>query len=185
MPRIDMKTDFKFEIGQDPEFFIRVFSKAANINKWTDEQRCLQLCLSLPSNAIQWYMTLDNATKEDFELLCEAFLVRFKSKESHMSVFARYAGMQQNGQAVERYIESKVQLGRQLLKSDQDIFDQVVLGLDPDLKHLVQMKDAKTLDEITLDGGSAEGPEANEVPSRGFEDLPSGVFQAVSCRDQG
>ena len=75
-------TNLKFEVSQNPHFFIEKFAKLSEINKWSNDQKCMQLCLALPKEAESWYLTLNTEVKEDFDKLKDAFVTRFDSVES-------------------------------------------------------------------------------------------------------
>ena len=70
MPKLDLP-HLKFEIDQNPHFFLEKFEKLAEINKWNGEQKCLQFCLTLPKEAETWYLTLTEERKENFLQLCQ------------------------------------------------------------------------------------------------------------------
>jgi len=48
MPKMEIQS-IKYETKQDPSFFLEKLIKISQLNKWTEEQKCLQLCLALPS----------------------------------------------------------------------------------------------------------------------------------------
>ena len=45
MPKMEI-TNLKYEIDQNTLFFIEKIKKVSEINKWTEEQKCLQICLA-------------------------------------------------------------------------------------------------------------------------------------------
>jgi len=138
----------KFEIGQCAEFFMDKFEAESRIKKWTEEQKCCHLCLTLPEESKTWYMSLKPEEKENFEYLRNAFLDRFGNQETDFSKYDQFINLKQNNRPVRHYIEQLRELGRQLKKSDDTIFSQIVLGLNGEMREMVFLRDAKTVEEI-------------------------------------
>jgi len=119
----------KYETKQDPSFFLEKFIKISQFNKWTEEQKCLQLCLALPSECEQWYMSLNQQVKDDFELLTKTFVTRY-SNNSRTLNYNQFISSDQHGREINAYVEEIQGLGQKLGKTQQEILDQIVHGLD-------------------------------------------------------
>jgi hypothetical protein len=65
MPRENMSDNVpKFEIGESAKFYIQKLEALAKMNKWNDEQKCVQLCMSMHKEAQNWYLNLSEETKK-------------------------------------------------------------------------------------------------------------------------
>jgi len=146
MPKMEMQS-VKFELKQDPSFFLEKFIKISQLNKWTEEQKCLQLCLALPGECEQWFMSLSEKVKDDFELLTKTFLNRY-SNNSRILNYNKFISSNQHGKEVNAYVEEIQGLGQKLGKTQQEILDQIVHGLDEEIKRLVLLKDVQDVDEV-------------------------------------
>lgn len=167
MPKMDIPL-LKFDLEQNPAFFLAKFNKIADINKWNEEQRCLQFCLAIPKEGESWFMSLKEDTRDNYELLKDAFMLRFEEQESKLSLYDKFVSGRQDKQNIVTYVEKVQAIGQRLGRSDKEVFDQIVHGLDDDVKKLVFLKDVTNVAELVKLAKMAEGSKASVNQTTAF-----------------
>ena len=147
MPKMEI-TNLKYDIDQNPQFFIEKFKKVSEINKWSEEQKCLQFCLVLPKEAEKWYCSISEETKNNFESLCEAFAARFEESQTRSNLYAKFVSSHQQGQTITEYVENVMAIGKRIEKNEKEIVDQIIHGLEDKFKQLVMIKEPSTVQDI-------------------------------------
>ena len=139
----------KFEEGDSAKFWLEKFNKAGTLKKWNDDEKCIHFCFALGNHAEDWYSSLTEEVKNDFESLQEIFLGRFESGADRVFSYAEFLELTQGSDSVDCYVEKVLKCGRKLKKSDAELMDKIVHGLNKDVKNFVVMKEARNLEEVT------------------------------------
>ena len=139
----------KFEEDDSAKFWLEKFNKAGTLKKWNDDEKCIHFCFALGNHAEDWYSSLTEEVKNDFESLQEKFLGRFESGADRVFSYAEFLELTQGSDSVDCYVEKVLKCGRKLKKSDAELMDKIVHGLNKDVKNFVVMKEAKNLEEVT------------------------------------
>lgn len=139
----------KFEEGDSAKFWLEKFNKAGTLKKWNDEEKCIHFCFALGNHAENWYSSLTEQVKNDFEKLQENFLERFESGADRVFSYSEFLELTQGLDSVDCYIEKVLKCGRKLKKSDTELMDKIVHGLSKEVKNFVVMKEAKNLEQVT------------------------------------
>ena len=139
----------KFEEGDSAKFWLEKFNKAGTLKKWNDEEKCIRFCFALGNHAENWYSSLTEQVKNDFEKLQENFLERFESGIDRVFSYSEFLELTQGLDSVDCYIEKVLKCGRKLKKSDTELMDKIVHGLSKEVKNFVVMKEVKTLEQVT------------------------------------
>lgn len=153
----------KFSMGDNPTFFIEKFELVAKISKWDEEQKCVQLCLNLPKEAEDWYMNLSAETKASYDDLKAKFLNRFLKAENRIKLYNEFLSLEQGCNNVDSFVEKVMTCGRKLRKSDDEIMDKILHGLNPSLRQYVMLKEASNLTDVVKFAKIAEDINTNEV----------------------
>ena len=124
------------------------FEKIGQLNNWSNEEKCVQFCLTLNQSAEAWYLNLNRETKESFELLKQSFKSRFSHKTDRVNLYAKFMKIKQDGRDVSVYIEEVETLGRLLKKTEDEIIDRVIFGLDNKLKQQIIIRDITSINEL-------------------------------------
>ncbi|XP_053376720.1 uncharacterized protein LOC128547671 [Mercenaria mercenaria] len=157
MPRAKMAVNApQYQDGQNVNFFLEKFEKVAQINQWTEEEKCVQFCLVMPKSAEQWYLNLTEGVKRNFDDLKESFKNRFDNVSNRANLYAKFMNLSQENNSVQQYIENVTSRGRLLNKTENEIMDRIIYGMKADIKKHVIMKEPKTMGELVKFAKMAE-----------------------------
>ena len=139
----------KFEEGDSAKFWLEKFNKAGTLKKWNDDEKCIHFCFALRNHVEDWYSSLTEGVKNNFESLLEKFLGRFEKGADRVFSYSEFIELTQGSDSVDCYVEMVLKCcGRKLKKSDSALMDKIVHGLNKDVKNFVVMKEAKNLEEV-------------------------------------
>ena len=155
----------KYEDGEDAKFFLEKFEGVAKLCEWTNEQKCLQLCLGLPKSAQDWFLNQSEETKSNFDALKSSFENRFGTVFNRSKLYNEFVLLKQESRSVVDFVEEVVSCGRKLHKPEQEILDKVLHGLNLEIRKHVLMKEPRTIEEITNLAKLAETVSCDTIPS--------------------
>ena len=150
----------KFDEGDSAKFWLEKFNKAGTLKKWSDDKKCIHFCFALGNHAEDWYGSLTEEVKNDFDKLQASFLARFDRVFS----YSEFMKLTQGSDSVDTYIEKVLKCGRKLKKNDRELMDKIIHVLNKEVRNFVIMKEAKTLEHMAKYarmGQSLTSPEVN------------------------
>ena len=139
----------KFEEGDSAKFWLEKFNKAGTLKKWSDDEKCIHFCFALGNHAEDWYTSLTEEVKNDYDKLQASFLARFESSADRVFSYSAFLDITQGSDSVDTYIEKVLKSGRKLKKNDRELMDKIIHGLHKEVRNFVIMKEAKTLEQVT------------------------------------
>lgn len=139
----------KFEEGDSPKFWLEKFDKAGTLKKWSEEEKCIHFCFALGNHAEDWYTSLTEEVKNDFGSLKAKFLERFDNNVDRVYSYSVFLELSQGSDSVDSFIEKVLKCGRTLKKSEAEMMDKIIHGLNKEIKNFVIMKEAKSLEDVT------------------------------------
>ncbi|KAH3829895.1 hypothetical protein DPMN_103126 [Dreissena polymorpha] len=95
-------------------------------------------------------------------------MLRFEEQESKLSLYDKFVSGKQDTQNIVTYVEKVQAVGQRLGRSDKEVFDQIVHGLDDDVKKLVFLKDVTNVVESVKLAKMAEGSKASVNQTTAF-----------------
>ena len=114
----------KFDEGDSAKFWLEKFNKAGTLKKWKDEEKCIHFCFALGHHAEDWYSSLTEEVKNDFDKLQASFLGRFESSADRVHGYSEFLDISQGSDSVDTYIEKVLKCGRKLKKNDRELIKQ-------------------------------------------------------------
>ena len=139
----------KFDEGDSAKFWLEKFNKAGTLKKWNDDEKCIHFCFALGNHAEDWYTSLTEEVKNDYDKLQGSFLARFESSADRVHSYSEFLDISQGSDSVDTYIEKVLKCGRKLKKNDRELMDKIIHGLNKEVRNFVIMKEAKTLEQVT------------------------------------
>ena len=139
----------KFDEGDSAKFWLEKFNKAGTLKKWSEDEKCIHFCFALGNHAEDWYSSLTEEVKNNYDQLQANFLARFESSADRVFSYSEFLDITQGSDSVDTYIEKVLKCGRKLKKNDRELMDKITHGLNKDVRNFVIMKEAKTLEQVT------------------------------------
>ena len=139
----------KFEDGDSAKFWLGKFNKAGTLKKWSEDEKCIHFCFALGNHAEDWYSSLTEEIKNNFDQLQGNFLARFESSTDRVFGYSEFLDLTQGSDSVDTYIEKVLKCGRKLKKNDRELMGKIIHGLNKEVRNFVIMKEAKTLEHVT------------------------------------
>ncbi len=139
---------FKGTSDRDPGMWFNKFVAFALANEWDDDKWLVQFPNYLDEAAFRWWDSLNEGDNDTVAKVTAAFEARFVQGCRYVELEKYEKRTVQPGEAIETYVEEKVQMGKRLEKSDRDILDGIVNGLSPHLKNVVVQNEAKSVQEV-------------------------------------
>ena len=127
-----------------------------------DKPRSLSLIkVLLTGNAANWFDTLGQDDKEDYDWLVAAFKLRYKPPDMMKFKSAKelYSRRQRDDETVDNYIESMRKLGREIREGDagDEMTSYAILNrLKSNIANFVTQKEPTTMDELVKAARLAE-----------------------------
>ena len=123
------------EITLSAAEFISKFDSYKRINKWDDNEAALNFHLFLTDGPANWYTTLANDVKEDYNLLKDSFLTNFDSdKNSFYNTLSMFSRQQKPNESVDTYLTDLYKLFSNTDFSDTHKQIIFIKGLKPNLR---------------------------------------------------
>ncbi|XP_069125369.1 uncharacterized protein [Argopecten irradians] len=147
----------KYDGDSCAKIWLAKFEKISKLRKWKDEEKVLQLSLLLKGKAEQWLFSQPTEVQENLEHLIGKFSSRFFPSElERPSRVGEFLKSRQEGRDVKDYVESVKIKGLELGRSENEIFDVLINGLDQHVKSFVLGKEAKSVDDIIKFGSMSQ-----------------------------
>ena len=125
----------KFEEGDSAKFWLEKFNKAGTLKKWYDEEKCIHFCFALGNHAEDWYTSLTEEVKNDYDKLQASFLARFESSADRVFSYSEFLDLTQGSDSVDTYIEKVLKCGRKLKKNDRELMNKIIHGLNKEVRN--------------------------------------------------
>ena len=130
--------------------------------KGYDKPKSLSLIkVLLAGNAANWFDTLNQEDREDYDRLVAVFKLRYKPPETMKFKSAKelYSRRQRDDETVDNYIESMRKLGREIREGDagEEMTRYAILnGLKANIANFVTQREPTTMDELVKAARLAE-----------------------------
>ena len=142
--------DFNGLLEEDAKNWIEQFELVAEVNRWTDLAKCIQIYSCFKGRALKWYQTLPMEKKRDYNELRNSFMREFQTESRREDLYNQLRRRKQlakesvgdYGREIERGI---LEIDPQM--SEREKISLFLEGLDMTLKIAVLKKKAKTLPE--------------------------------------
>ena len=136
--------------SRNPKQWLQRFEEFAAMNGWSDTAKCYMMSLLLHGAASNWFSQLPQRTKRDFTKVKRSFLATYGVDEAaRLAHDVEFSSLrQEENQRVEDYIEMMISRASELNKSDDEIKDAILRGLQPQIQAYVLSKGPKSLNGV-------------------------------------
>ena len=152
------------------------FGRAANLKP---EHLIKEFPTCLSQEVYAWFDTLPAATQSDWQQTKEVFLERFQKKRSKWEYLEEFNSRQHEGEDIEDFIQDLELIAGGAGKSQQDVFEQAVLGMTNNMKEFVLSKEPKSMTDLIKWGRLARTCNKTLPTTKEHQQDTVGIVKAV------
>ena len=116
--------------GENPELFLLSFDIASTANNWSKVDKLKYLPSSFPPSLMAWYYHLANEVKSDYDLLINAFKLRFKLTTDILGLEYKYHRLKASAfTSLSKFASAIESLSLKLNKTPEQNLSRFMLGL--------------------------------------------------------
>ena len=136
--------------SKSPKIWLQKFNEFATMNGWNDAAKCYVFGLLLSGSASSWFSQLPEATKTRYRSLKKSFLATYGIDEAaRLAHDVEFSALRQGeSENVESFIEMIMGRAADLNKSESEIKDAILRGLQPQIQAYVVSRGPRTLPEV-------------------------------------